>query len=161
MRELGVQYNLRFHKQTRLRTSFRNLLRRDGGEQRFWALRDATFYVRQGESVGSSGPTGPARARCSSRSRASSMPSHGAIEVNGHISTLLSLQAGFDQEPSGADNIRLAGALMGIPARHRGAHRARGHRVRRRRPVHRRAAQDLQLGHAGAPRLRHRHGRRP
>jgi len=37
------------------------------------------------------------------------------IEVNGHISTLLSLQAGFDQELSGADNIRLAGALMGIP----------------------------------------------
>jgi ABC-type polysaccharide/polyol phosphate transport system ATPase subunit len=35
--------------------------------------------------------------------------------VNGHISTLLSLQAGFDQELSGLDNIALAGALMGIP----------------------------------------------
>jgi ABC-type polysaccharide/polyol phosphate transport system ATPase subunit len=41
-------------------------------------------------------------------------PSEGVVEVNGHISTLLSLQAGFDQELAGRDNIALAGALMGI-----------------------------------------------
>jgi ABC-type polysaccharide/polyol phosphate transport system ATPase subunit len=117
VRELGVQYNLRFHKQTRLRTSFRNLLRRegDGGDQKFWALRDTTFTVRQGESLGVIGPNGAGKSTLLLALAGIIVPSHGVIEVNGHISTLLSLQAGFDQDLSGSDNIRLAGALMGIP----------------------------------------------
>lgn len=115
VRELGVQYNLRFHKQTRLRTSFRNLLRRESGDQRFWALRDATFTVLRGESVGVIGPNGAGKSTLLLALAGIIVPSAGVIEVNGHISTLLSLQAGFDQDLSGADNIRLAGALMGIP----------------------------------------------
>ena len=38
------------------------------------------------------------------------------IEVSGHVSSLLTLGAGFDQELSGVDNIRLAGAFMGLSA---------------------------------------------
>ncbi len=115
VRELGVQYNLRFTKQTRLRTSFRNLIRREGGDKRFWALRDATFTVRRGESVGVIGPNGAGKSTLLLALAGIIVPSEGVIEVNGHISTLLSLQAGFDQDLSGADNIRLAGALLGIP----------------------------------------------
>lgn len=115
VRELGVQYNLRFTKQTRLRTSFRNLIRRESGDKRFWALRDATFTVRRGESVGVIGPNGAGKSTLLLALAGIIVPSEGVIEVNGHISTLLSLQAGFDQDLSGADNIRLAGALLGIP----------------------------------------------
>lgn len=115
VRDLGVQYNLRFTKQTRLRTSFRNLLRREGGDKRFWALRNATFTVRRGESVGVIGPNGAGKSTLLLALAGIIVPSEGVIEVNGHISTLLSLQAGFDQDLSGADNIRLAGALLGIP----------------------------------------------
>ncbi len=63
----------------------------------------------------SSGPTARARARCCSCSPGSSRPSEGLVEVNGHISTLLSLQAGLRPGPVGLDNIALAGALLGIP----------------------------------------------
>ncbi len=115
VRDLGVQYNLRFTKQTRLRTSFRNLLRREGGDKRFWALRGANFTVRRGESVGVIGPNGAGKSTLLLALAGIIVPSEGVIEVNGHISTLLSLQAGFDQDLSGADNIRLAGALLGIP----------------------------------------------
>jgi ABC-2 type transport system ATP-binding protein len=115
VRDLGVQYNLRFTKQTRLRTSFRNLIHREGGDKRFWALRDATFTVRRGESVGVIGPNGAGKSTLLLALAGIIVPSEGVIEVNGHISTLLSLQAGFDQDLSGADNIRLAGALLGIP----------------------------------------------
>ena len=41
-------------------------------------------------------------------------PTEGVVEVNGHVSTLLSLNAGFDSELTGRENIALAGALMGI-----------------------------------------------
>jgi ABC-type polysaccharide/polyol phosphate transport system ATPase subunit len=44
-------------------------------------------------------------------------PSEGVVEAHGHVSTLLSLQAGFDEELSGRENIALAGALMGIDHR--------------------------------------------
>ena len=116
VRDLGVQYNLRFTKQTRLRTSFRNLFRREErGDKRFWALRHASFTVRRGESVGVIGPNGAGKSTLLLVLAGIITPSEGVVEVNGHISTLLSLQAGFDQELTGADNIRLAGALMGIP----------------------------------------------
>ena len=41
-------------------------------------------------------------------------PTEGVVEVSGHVSTLLSLNAGFDAELTGRENIALAGALMGI-----------------------------------------------
>lgn len=115
VRELGVQYNLRFGKNTRMRTSFRSVLRREATDKRFWALRDATFTVRRGESVGVIGPNGAGKSTLLLVLAGIITPSEGVVEVNGHISTLLSLQAGFDQELSGLDNIALAGALMGIP----------------------------------------------
>lgn len=115
VRELGVQYNLRFGKNTRMRTSFRNALRREQSDRTFWALRNATFTVHRGESVGVIGPNGAGKSTLLLVLAGIITPSEGVVEVNGHISTLLSLQAGFDQDLSGLDNIALAGALMGIP----------------------------------------------
>ena len=76
--------------------------------------------------------------------------------VDGHISSLLTLGVGFDSDLSGIDNIRLAGAFMGMrPPRGRGA--AGGdRRVRGAGRVHRRADQDVLVGHARAARVRDR-----
>jgi homopolymeric O-antigen transport system ATP-binding protein len=115
VRDLGVQYNLRFTKKTTLRASFTNLLNREHGDRRFWALRNATFTVNRGESVGVIGPNGAGKSTLLLVLAGIITPSEGLVEVNGHISTLLSLQAGFDQDLSGLDNIALAGALLGIP----------------------------------------------
>jgi ABC-2 type transport system ATP-binding protein len=115
VRDLGVQYNLRFTKKTKVRTSFTNLFRREKGDRHFWALRNTTFTVKRGESVGVIGPNGAGKSTLLLVLAGIITPSEGVVEVNGHISTLLSLAAGFDQELSGYDNIALAGALMGIP----------------------------------------------
>jgi branched-chain amino acid transport system ATP-binding protein len=58
VRELGVRYSLRFTRKTKVRTTFTNLLRSRGGESSFWALRDVTFRVVQGESLAVIGPNG-------------------------------------------------------------------------------------------------------
>jgi ABC-2 type transport system ATP-binding protein len=113
--DLGVEYNLRFTKKTKLRTSFINILHREKGDRKFWALRNASFTVRKGESVGVIGPNGAGKSTLLLVLAGIITPSEGQVEVDGHISTLLSLAAGFDQELSGYDNIALAGALMGIP----------------------------------------------
>ena len=115
---LGVRYNLNFTKKTKLRTTFATLLdprRRNQGH--FWALRGVDFTVRRGEAVGIIGPNGSGKSTMLLALAGILQPSEGVVEVNGHVSTLLSLQAGFDSELSGRENIALAGALMGIDHR--------------------------------------------
>ncbi len=92
-----------------------NILHREKGERKFWALRNTSFTVRKGESIGVIGPNGAGKSTLLLVLAGIITPSEGQVEVDGHISTLLSLAAGFDQELSGYDNIALAGALMGIP----------------------------------------------
>ncbi len=115
MHDLGVKYNLRFTRKTKVRTTFQNMFHRTKGERHFWALRNTTFTVKRGESVGVIGPNGAGKSTLLLVLAGIITPSEGVVEVDGHISTLLSLAAGFDQELSGYDNIALAGALMGIP----------------------------------------------
>ena len=117
VRDLGVRYSLRFTKKTSLRRSFAQLLRRNRGEKSFWALRGVSFTLARGESLGVIGPNGAGKSTLLQVLAGIIMPSEGVVEVNGHVSTLLHLQAGFDQELSGRENIMLAGALMGIDHR--------------------------------------------
>ncbi len=112
---LGVRYNLNFTKKTKLRTTFAHLLdprRRNAGH--FWAIRGVDFEVRRGEAVGIVGANGSGKSTMLLALAGILQPTEGVVEVNGHVSTLLSLNAGFDSELTGRDNIALAGALMGI-----------------------------------------------
>src|SRR4051812_33697577 len=113
--DLGIEYSMRFTKKATLRQSFARMLDRHQGERSFWALRHVSFEVKRGESVGVIGPNGAGKSTLLLVLAGIITPSEGLVEVDGHISTLLSLAAGFDQELSGLDNIALADALMGIP----------------------------------------------
>ena len=116
--DLGVRYNLNFTKKTKLHTTFANLLdprKRNRGH--FWALRHVDLEVKRGEAVGIIGPNGSGKSTILLALAGILQPSEGVVEVNGHVSTLLSLQAGFDAELTGRENIALAGALMGIDHR--------------------------------------------
>jgi ABC-2 type transport system ATP-binding protein len=112
---LGIRYSLRFTKKTTLRQSFSNLLRRSGPRERdFWALRDVSFRLVNGESLAVIGPNGAGKSTLLQALAGILLPSEGSIEVQGRISSLLTLGAGFDQDLTGRDNIRLAGAFLGM-----------------------------------------------
>jgi homopolymeric O-antigen transport system ATP-binding protein len=113
VRDLGVQYSLRFTKKTTLNRSFINLFRREPANA-FWALRDVTFRVVHGESLAVIGPNGAGKSTLLQVLAGIITPSEGVVDVDGRISSLLTLGAGFDQDLSGRDNIRLAGAFMGL-----------------------------------------------
>jgi ABC-2 type transport system ATP-binding protein len=117
VRDLGVKYSLHLTRKTTVRNTISRLVHRDSGRGSFWALRHVTFQVARGESVGVIGPNGAGKSTLLLVLAGIMQPSEGVVEVNGHISTLLSLSAGFDTDLSGRDNIRLAGALMGIDHR--------------------------------------------
>jgi ABC-2 type transport system ATP-binding protein len=113
VRSLGIRYNLRLTRRNTLRQSFRNLPRR-GGEKHFWALRDVSFMVDRGESLAVVGPNGAGKSTLLQVLAGIIEPTEGAIHVDGRISSLLMLGAGFDPDLSGRDNIVLAGAFMGM-----------------------------------------------
>jgi ABC-type polysaccharide/polyol phosphate transport system ATPase subunit len=113
---VGVRYNLRLtRKQTLRRSLIRRVKRSD--DHWFWALRDVTFTVNHGESLGVVGPNGAGKSTLLQVLAGILTPSEGDVLVDGHISSLLTLGVGFDQDLSGTDNIRLAGAFMGLDHR--------------------------------------------
>lgn len=113
---IGVKYSLRFTKKTTIRQSIAQVFTREALES-FWALRDVSFDVERGESLAVIGPNGAGKSTLLQVLAGIILPSEGEVVVNGHISSLLTLGAGFDQELSGTDNILLAGAFMGLEDR--------------------------------------------
>jgi len=111
--DLGVQYNLRFNRKTTLRQSVANVVMRRPPE-RFWALRHVNVELSHGESLAVIGPNGAGKSTLLQVLAGIITPSAGVVEVNGRISSLLTLGAGFDPDLTGRENVRLAGAFMGI-----------------------------------------------
>jgi len=112
--DLGVKYTLRLgKKRTTIRQTFVERMKRNR-QTDFWALRHVSFELRQGESLGVIGPNGAGKSTLLQVLAGIIVPSEGTVDVDGHVSSLLTLGVGFDQELSGIDNIRLAGAFMGL-----------------------------------------------
>ncbi|RMG65783.1 MAG: ABC transporter ATP-binding protein [Chloroflexi bacterium] len=86
--------------------------RRDAGI--FWALRDVSFTIERGSSVGLIGTNGAGKSTTLKLISRIIQPTHGQITVNGRVTALLELGAGFHPELSGRDNIYLNGAVMGL-----------------------------------------------
>jgi ABC-type polysaccharide/polyol phosphate transport system ATPase subunit len=113
-RDLGVKYSLKLTRRRTFRDSFVRRVKREGDPD-FWALRHVSFDIHVGESVGVIGPNGAGKSTLLQVLAGILTPSEGVVAVDGHISSLLTLGVGFDQDLSGTDNIRLAGAFMGLP----------------------------------------------
>jgi len=111
---LGVRYNLRLTRKNTLRQTLATIAHRGEGDRAFWALRDVSFRLVHGESLAVIGPNGAGKSTLLQALAGIITPSEGAIDVRGHVSSLLQLGAGFDQELTGRDNITLAGAFLGI-----------------------------------------------
>ena len=111
--DLGVRYDLRFNRKTTIRRSLGSMFGRAGGAQ-FWALRNVTLQLDHGESLAVIGPNGAGKSTLLQTLAGIIRPSEGSVDVRGHVSGLLTLGAGFDQDMSGRDNILLGGAFLGL-----------------------------------------------
>jgi len=81
----------------------------------FWALRDVSFDVFQGETVGILGRNGSGKSTLLQLMCSVSTPTSGSVYVNGRIAALLELGAGFNPEFTGRQNVILNGTIMGVP----------------------------------------------
>ncbi|MFC4025020.1 ABC transporter ATP-binding protein [Oceanobacillus longus] len=83
----------------------------------FWALKDVSFEIKEGEVVGIIGHNGAGKSTICKVLTNILKPDEGQIELNGETSSLLGYGTGFNAQLSGTDNIFLNAMLLGIPKR--------------------------------------------
>ena len=78
------------------------------------AVNDVSFSIKQGESVAIFGKNGAGKSTVLKMITGVTYPTSGEIDVDGRVSALLELTAGFDPEMTGRENIYLKGQLSGL-----------------------------------------------
>lgn len=80
----------------------------------FYALSHVSFQVKKGETVGIIGTNGSGKSTILKIITGVIQPTEGIVEVQGNVSALLELGAGFDMDYSGVENIYMNGAVLGF-----------------------------------------------
>ncbi|MEZ5354582.1 MAG: ABC transporter ATP-binding protein [Bryobacteraceae bacterium] len=83
-------------------------------EHRFYALKNVSFTVRQGESVAIIGRNGAGKSTLLSVVAGLCEPDSGKVEASGTISALMEMGAGFHYDLTGGENVRLNASLLGL-----------------------------------------------
>ena len=79
----------------------------------FWALKEVSFEVRKGETVGIIGRNGSGKSTLLKIICGTIYPTVGQVETNGRVAALLELGSGFNPEFTGRDNVFLSAAICG------------------------------------------------
>jgi lipopolysaccharide transport system ATP-binding protein len=99
-----------------LRTHMMRWLR-SRGQDRFWALKNISFELEHGESMAVVGGNGAGKSTLLSMVAGLAQPNEGRVELNGRVAALLELGAGFHPDLTGAENLLLNAALLGLARR--------------------------------------------
>jgi lipopolysaccharide transport system ATP-binding protein len=86
-------------------------------EREFWALQDISFEVRAGECFGIIGHNGAGKSTALKILSRIMKPTKGRMIVNGRLSAVIEVSAGFHQDLTGRENIFLNGAILGMTKR--------------------------------------------
>ena len=111
VKHITKEYKLYNSEKERLKEAFNPF--RKNYHKKFYALRDINFEIKKGEKVGIIGSNGAGKSTLLKIITEVLKPSEGEIIKDGRVAALLELGAGFNQDYTGLENIRLNGTLMG------------------------------------------------
>ncbi|MBL8212901.1 MAG: ABC transporter ATP-binding protein [Bryobacterales bacterium] len=86
-------------------------------QEEFWAVREVSFNVHSGESVGIIGHNGAGKSTILKMLSGITTPTEGSIQVRGRLTALLEVGSGFHPELTGRENIFLSGSILGMRRR--------------------------------------------
>lgn len=114
IKNVSMKFNLGIEKDFSFKQLFINLF---SGKMKkkdyFWALKDVTFDVNKGDVVGLIGSNGAGKSTLLKVVSGVMKPTSGKVEVDGVISPMIELGAGFDLNLTARENIYLNGAILG------------------------------------------------
>ena len=113
-KNIGIMFKLRHERRRTLKKSVMNIFKKKLSTQNFWALKEVSFKVNEGESLGIIGKNGSGKTTLLRVIGGIFKPDEGSINIRGKVSTLLSVGAGFQPELSGLENIYLNGTILGL-----------------------------------------------
>lgn len=116
LEHVSMKFNLGIEKEFSIKQAFVNFFSFDKPKKKkeeFWALKDVSFSVKKGEVVGLIGSNGAGKSTLLKVVSGVMKPTKGKVTVNGVISPMIELGAGFDSELTARENIFLNGAILG------------------------------------------------
>ncbi len=114
LENVGMKFNLGVEKDNSIKQTFVNLFKgKKNTKDYFWALKEVSFHINKGEVIGLIGSNGAGKSTLLKVVSGVMKPTEGKVTVNGVISPMIELGAGFDQNLTARENIYLNGAILG------------------------------------------------
>lgn len=117
---VGKCFNIYDSPQDRLKQFIMPKIRKDISDgsisyhREFWALKDVSFKVGKGETVGIIGRNGSGKSTLLQIITGTMAPTYGSVSTRGRTAALLELGSGFNPEFTGRENVYLNGSLLGL-----------------------------------------------
>lgn len=110
---VSIKFNLSSEKFDSFKEYVIKSIKKQVSYDEFWALKDVSFQVQRGDSVGLIGLNGSGKSTMLKTIAGVLKPTKGSVTVRGTIAPLIELGAGFDMDLTARENVFLNGALLG------------------------------------------------